>query len=58
MKAFMQIALATFGIMALVFAGCTLPTDDADTDDTEEVEEVEVEEVMEEVDVEVDGDEA
>lgn len=41
----MQIALATFGIMALMFAGCTLPTsDDVDTQDDSMVED----EMMEE----------
>lgn len=47
MKKFMQILLATFGVMALVFAGCTSkPADDAAVEEEGTV--VEEETTMEE----------
>ena len=57
MKKFMQILLATFGVMALAFAGCSTTDVEEDMVEGEEVmEEEEVvveEEVMEEEEVEV-----
>lgn len=60
MKSFMQVLLATFGVMALVFAGCNttdVEEEDMDTEDVDMEEEVEADADMEDEDMSMEDEE-